>query len=149
MPTAADSNGLPRYVEGDVGSSGSFASLLNLGLGWISDALTALKSSVGTNGPAATLSLASGWEAFGLNQHQLINGEVEYTLLLRKGSSNAAYAAGDVIGTFPVGRRPRRQIFVYSGAKEIQIQTNGQLTAGTAQASGAGFFAISGSFKAA
>lgn len=43
MPTAADSNGIPRYVETDVGTNGSFAALLNLALGWVSDALTNFK----------------------------------------------------------------------------------------------------------
>lgn len=40
MPTAADANGIPRYIEADSGPGGKFADLLNLGLGWISAVLT-------------------------------------------------------------------------------------------------------------
>lgn len=143
MATAPDSNGIPRYDENDVGDAGTFSSLLNKGLGWISNR---------KSGPPAVLTTAGQWAAWGANQHELINGIVDFTFDLAL-PSNGAHNANVLIGTLPLGRRPRqtkRFTGMFSGlAKEVVIGTNGEVRISNAVSAGQGGIAVSGTFLAA
>jgi len=99
MATAPDVNGIPRYEETDAGDAGSFSSLLNKGLGWVSDAISALKKDSGWITPA----LGSGWTAEAGNppRYRSYRG-----LVFSRGRASAAQGASPTAFTFAEGYIP-------------------------------------------
>ncbi len=136
MPTAADSNGIPRYIESDAGTNGTFSSLLNRGLDWVSAAL-------GTTAAPTAVALQNSFAVGNGNVLELKNGLCELFLHVSKSGS---WGANTVVGIIPTGYRPKRRQIVtghWGGTvKEMVVDTNGEVRFANPSDGGVGFTAL-------